>query len=79
MRSSLIYAFPRISLGRLNQGEWDERGMWYAWERKVHKVLVGKPEGERIMGRPRKTCKNGIRMDLGEIGRGCRVDPVGSG
>jgi hypothetical protein len=53
--------------------------MWYAWERKVHKVLVGKPEGERIMGRPRKTCKNGIRMNLGEIGWGCRVDPVGSG
>jgi hypothetical protein len=39
-------------------------------ERKVYKVLVGKPEGKRPLGRPRRRCEDGIRMDLGEIGLG---------
>ena len=34
--------------------------------RVVHKVLVGKPQGKRPMGRPRR-----IKMDLQEVGRGC--------
>jgi hypothetical protein len=39
-------------------------------ERKLYKVLVGKPEGKRPLGRPRRRWENGIRMDLGEIGLG---------
>jgi hypothetical protein len=27
--------------------------MWYAWERNVYRVLMGKPEGKRPLGRPR--------------------------
>jgi hypothetical protein len=37
-------------------------------ERKVYKVLMGKPEGKRPLGRPRRMWEDGIRMDLGEIG-----------
>jgi hypothetical protein len=37
-------------------------------ERKVYKVLVGKPEGKRPLGRPRRSWEDGIRMDLWEIG-----------
>jgi hypothetical protein len=51
-------------------------------ERKVYKVLVGKPEGKRPLGRPRLRREDVIRMDLREIGWGrreCRVDPVDSG
>jgi hypothetical protein len=33
-------------------------------ERRVYKVLVGKPEGKRPLGRPRRRWENGIRMDL---------------
>jgi hypothetical protein len=40
-------------------------------ERKVYKVLVGKPEGRRPVERPRRRWKDGIRMDLREIGLGC--------
>jgi hypothetical protein len=40
-------------------------------ERKVYKVLVGKPEGERPLGRPSRRWEDGIRMDLREIGLGC--------
>jgi hypothetical protein len=39
-------------------------------ERKVYKVLVGKPEGKRPLGRPRCGWEDGIRMDLTEIGWG---------
>jgi hypothetical protein len=40
-------------------------------DRKVYKVLVGKPEGKRPLGRPRRRWEDGIRMDLREIGLGC--------
>jgi hypothetical protein len=39
-------------------------------ERKVYKILVGKPEGKRPLGRPRRRWEDGIRMDLREIGWG---------
>jgi hypothetical protein len=37
--------------------------MWHAWERNVYRVLVGKPEGKRTLGRPRRRWEGGIRMD----------------
>jgi hypothetical protein len=37
-------------------------------ERKVYMVLVGKPEGKRALGRPRRRWEDGIRMDLRETG-----------
>jgi hypothetical protein len=37
-------------------------------KRKVYKVVVGKPEGKRPLGRPRRRWGNGIRVDLREIG-----------
>ena len=37
----------------------------------MHKVLVGKPEGRRRLGRPRLRWKDNIKMDLKEVGRGC--------
>jgi hypothetical protein len=39
-------------------------------ERKVYKVLVGKPGGKRPLERPRRRWEDGIRMDLREIGLG---------
>jgi hypothetical protein len=42
--------------------------MWHARERKVYKILAGKPEGKRPLGRPRCRWEDGIRMDLREIG-----------
>jgi hypothetical protein len=37
-------------------------------ERKGSRVLVGKPEVKRPLGRPRRIWEDGIRMDLSEIG-----------
>jgi hypothetical protein len=39
-------------------------------ERKVYKVLVGKPKGKRPLGRQRRRWEDGGRMDLREIGLG---------
>jgi hypothetical protein len=39
-------------------------------ERNVYRVLMGKPEGKRPLGRPRRRWEDGIRMDLREIGLG---------
>jgi hypothetical protein len=38
--------------------------------RGVYRVLVGKPEGRRLVGRPRRRWKNNIKMDLQEVGYG---------
>jgi hypothetical protein len=44
--------------------------------RVVYRVLVGKPEGSRPLGRPRRRWEDNVRMDLQEIG--CeRVDWIG--
>ena len=34
--------------------------------RGVYGVLVGKPEGRRPLGKPRRRCKDNIKMDLQE-------------
>jgi len=36
----------------------------------VYRVLVGKPEGKRPLGRPRRRWEDNIKMDLQEVG--CR-------
>jgi hypothetical protein len=39
-------------------------------ERNVYRVLMGKPEGKRPLGRVRRRRGDGIRIDLREIGWG---------
>jgi len=38
--------------------------------RGVYRVLVGKPEGKRPLGRPRRRWEDNIKMDLQEVGWG---------
>jgi hypothetical protein len=47
---------------------WDERG--------AYSVLVGKPEGKRPLGSPRRRWVDNIKMDLQEVGCGY-VDWIG--
>jgi hypothetical protein len=37
-------------------------------KRTVYRILVGKPEGERPLGKPRRRWVDDIKMDLREIG-----------
>jgi hypothetical protein len=73
MRNFIICTHPQISLGKSSQVKANEVGRacgTQGEERKVYKVLVGKPEGKRPLGRPRRRWEDGIRMDLREIGLG---------
>ena len=39
--------------------------------RGVYKGLVGKPDGKRPLGRPRRRWEDNIKIDLEEVGSGC--------
>jgi hypothetical protein len=45
-------------------------------KRNAYRLLVGKPEGKRTLGRPRHRWADIIRMDFGEVGWG-DVDWIG--
>jgi hypothetical protein len=45
-------------------------------KRNAYRLLVGKPEGKRPLGRPRRRWVDNSRMDLGEVGWG-DVDCIG--
>jgi hypothetical protein len=45
-------------------------------KRNAYRLLVGKPEGERPLGRPRRKWVDNIRMDLEEVGW-CDVGWIG--
>jgi hypothetical protein len=45
-------------------------------KRNAYRLLVGKPEGKRPLGRPRRRWVDNIRMDLGEVRWG-DVDWIG--
>jgi hypothetical protein len=38
--------------------------------RSMYRFLVGKPDGKRPLGRPRRRWKNNVKMDLQEVGCG---------
>jgi hypothetical protein len=50
---------------------------WFRWK-DVNRVLVGKPEGKRPLGRPRRRLEGNIKMDLQEVGCGGMdwIEPV---
>ena len=56
---NLVLFIPCIVLARMGE------------ERGVYRVLVGKPEGKRPLGRPRRRWKDNIKMDLQEVGGSC--------
>jgi hypothetical protein len=55
---------------------WTEHVARMEQNRNVYSFLVGKPEGRRPLGRPRRRWLNNIRMDLVEVGWG-DVDWIG--
>jgi hypothetical protein len=57
-----LYCSPNIFLVIKCSTYWDGRG--------VYKVLVGKPEGKRRLGRPRHRRKENIKLNLQEVGCG---------
>jgi hypothetical protein len=63
-----LYSYPDIIRHvKLRIMRWVGHVARMGEERKVYKVLVGKPKGKRPLGRPRHRWEDGIRMDLREI------------
>jgi hypothetical protein len=47
--------------------------------RNMYRVLVGKPEGKRPLGGPRRRWEDGTKWTLARLVGGCGVDSPGSG
>jgi len=66
-----LYCSPNIvRVIKSRRMRWAEHVARMGGERKVYRVLVGKPERKRPLGRPRRRWVDNIRMDLQEVGCG---------
>jgi len=67
-----LYSSPNIvRLIKSRRMRWAEHVARMGERRGVYKVLVGKPQGRRLLGRPRRRWEDNISMDLREVGCGC--------
>jgi len=66
-----LYSLPNIvRVVKSRRMRWAGHVARMAEGRDVHRVLVGKPEGKRPLGRPRRRWEYNIKMDLREVGWG---------
>ena len=66
-----LYALPNIvRVVKSRRMRWAGHVVRMREGRGVHRVLVGKPEGKRPLGKPRRRWEDNIRMDLQEVGGG---------
>ena len=75
------YSHPKLALGdvrviKSRRMRWAGHVAHMGEERGVYRVLVGKPEGKRPLGRRRCRWVDNIKMDLQEVGCGY-VDWIG--
>ena len=67
-----LYSLPNIvRVVKSRRMRWAEHVVRMGEGRGLHRVLVGKPEGKRPLGRPRRRWEDNIQMDLQEVGGGC--------
>jgi hypothetical protein len=63
-----LYSLPNIvRVVKSRRMRWAGHVAPMGEERVVHRVLVGKPEGKRSLGRPRRRLEDNIKMDLQEV------------
>jgi hypothetical protein len=65
-----LYCSPSIIRIIKSRMRWAGQVARMGAKRKAYRILVGKPEGKRPLGRPTRRWEDNIRMDLREIGRG---------
>jgi hypothetical protein len=70
IRSFIFYTPPQIRQIKSRRMRWAGHVARMGEERNVYRVLMGKPEGKRPLGKPRRRWEDGIRIDLREIGWG---------
>ena len=66
-----LYSLPNsVRVVKSRRMRWAGHVARMGEDRGVQRALVGKPEGKRPLGRPRRRWKNNIKMDLQEVGGG---------
>ena len=66
-----LYSLPNIVRVEISRRmRWAGHVARMGEDRGVHRVLEGKPEGKRPLGRPRRRWEDNIKMDLQEVGGG---------
>ena len=65
-----LYSSPNIRVIKSRRIRLTEHVARMGERRGIYGVLVGKPEGKRPLGRPRRRWEDNIKMDLREVGRG---------
>ena len=66
-----LYSLPSIlRVVKSRRMRWAGHVSRMGEDRGVHRVLVGKPEGKRPLGRPRRRREDYIKMELQEVGGG---------
>ena len=64
-----LYSLPSIvQVVKSTRMRWAGHVARMGENRGVHRVLVGKPEGKRPLGRPRRRWEDNIKMDIQEVG-----------
>jgi len=67
-----LYSLPNIvRVVKSRRMRWAEHVARMGEDRGVHRVLVGKPEGKKPLGRPRRRWEDNIKMDLQKVGGDC--------
>ena len=67
-----LYSLPNIARAvKSRRMRWTGHVALMGEGRGVHRVLVGKPEGKRPLGRPKRRWEDNIRMNFQEVGGGC--------
>jgi hypothetical protein len=68
-----LYSLPNIvRVVKSRRMRWAGHVARVGEERGVHSVLVGKPEGKRPLGKPRRRWEDNIKIDVEEVGGGRR-------
>jgi hypothetical protein len=74
-----LYSSPSINrIIKSRRVRWAAHVAQMGEKTNVYRLLVGKPEGKRPLGRPRCRWMDNIKMDLLEIGLCCGLDWCGS-
>ena len=67
-----LYSLPNIvRVVKWRRMRWAGHMVRMGEGRGVHRFLIGKPEGKRPLGRPRRRWEDNIKMDLQEVGGSC--------
>jgi hypothetical protein len=57
-----------VSIPEMPETRWAGHVARIDEKRNAYRLLVGKPDGKRPLGRPRRRWVDNIRMDLGQVG-----------